>query len=106
MIVQELSGLQYKQCRVSRIAAGWCKPTGRSQRPRNGTRKQARLQYACTAVLEFDTKVFEREKVSFAGIDEYIYRGGRDKFALLSKAWDDIKNITVVGWGSQVKPIT
>ena len=57
----------------------------------------------CKAALQFDTKVFEKEKVAFAGIDEYIYRGGRDKFKLLSRAWEDIKGITVVGWGSQVK---
>lgn len=56
----------------------------------------------CKAVLQFETKVFEKEKVAFAGNDEFIYRGGRDKFQLLPKAWDDIKRITVVGWGSQV----
>ena len=41
---------------------------------------------SCRAeALQFDTKVFEAEKVNFAGQEEYIYRGGRDKFKLLSK---------------------
>ena len=65
-------------------------------------RRQTQRRLLCRAALKFNTKVFESEKVSFAGIDEYIYRGGRDKFQLLSKAWDDIRRITVVGWGSQV----
>ena len=33
--------------------------------------------------MQFDTKVFQAEKVDFAGHEEYIYRGGRDKFKLL-----------------------
>lgn len=65
-------------------------------------KRQSKSNCICRAALRFDTKVFESEKVAFAGVEEYIYRGGRDKFKLLSKAWDDIKNITVVGWGSQV----
>lgn len=56
----------------------------------------------CKAVLEYDTKIFQKEKVSFAGSDEFIYRGGRDKFALLPEAWKGIKKIGVIGWGSQV----
>ena len=69
-----------------------------------GTASRKRLSPStlCKAALEFDTKVFQKEKIAFAGIDEFIYRGGRDKFQLLSRAWEDIKSITVVGWGSQV----
>ena len=78
-----------KQCRTR-------KPQGKASRRQLSSRTQ------CRAALEFDTKVFEKEKVSFAGVDEYIYRGGRDKFKLLSQAWDGIESITVVGWGSQV----
>lgn len=37
------------------------------------------------AALQFDSKVFEAERVDFAGAEEYIYRGGRDKFKLLKK---------------------
>lgn len=51
--------------------------------------------------LDFDTKVFEKELTSFAGIEEYIYRGGRDKFDKLPQAFAGIKQIGVIGWGSQ-----
>lgn len=51
--------------------------------------------------LDFDTKVWQKEKVSFAGVDEFIYRGGRDKLASLPAAWAGIKNVGVIGWGSQ-----
>ena len=56
---------------------------------------------ATPPTLDFDTKVFPKEKVEFAGREEYIYRGGRDKFALLPKAWAGIKSVGVIGWGSQ-----
>ncbi|KAK9793443.1 hypothetical protein WJX73_004078 [Symbiochloris irregularis] len=46
-------------------------------------------------------QVFEAEKVDFAGNEEYIYRGGRDKYKLLTKAFEGIKKIGVIGWGSQ-----
>ena len=64
-------------------------------------RKDLRRQIACSAVLELDTKVFQKEKISFAGRAEFIYRGGRDKFSLLPEAWKGIKKIGVIGWGSQ-----
>ena len=51
--------------------------------------------------LEFDTKVFQKEKVEFAGFEEFIYRGGRDKLAKLPEAWKGIKTVGVIGWGSQ-----
>ncbi|KAJ6377167.1 hypothetical protein OIU76_026188 [Salix suchowensis] len=41
------------------------------------------------------------EKVSLAGHDEYIVRGGRDLFHLLPEAFKGIKQIGVIGWGSQ-----
>lgn len=53
------------------------------------------------AILEFNTKVFPKEKLELPGNDEYIYRGGRDKFSLLPEAWKGIKQIGVIGWGSQ-----
>jgi len=49
----------------------------------------------------FETKIFKKEKISLAGREEYIVRGGRDKFSLLAKAFDDIKQIAVIGWSSQ-----
>ena len=32
---------------------------------------------------------------------ESILKGGRDKFPLLKQAWKDIKQVGVIGWGSQ-----
>lgn len=54
------------------------------------------------AAIKFDTKVFTPEKVDFAGTEEYIYRGGRDKYKLLPEAFKGIKKISFIGWGSQV----
>jgi hypothetical protein len=34
---------------------------------------------------------------------QYIVRGGRDLFPLLPEAFKGIKQIGVIGWGSQVK---
>uniref|UniRef100_A0A0D9V3L8 Ketol-acid reductoisomerase n=1 Tax=Leersia perrieri TaxID=77586 RepID=A0A0D9V3L8_9ORYZ len=51
--------------------------------------------------LDFETSVFKKEKVSLAGHDEYIVRGGRNLFPLLPEAFKGIKQIGVVGWGSQ-----
>ncbi|KAB1209818.1 Ketol-acid reductoisomerase, chloroplastic [Morella rubra] len=51
--------------------------------------------------LDFETKVFKKEKVNLAGHDEYIVRGGRDLFSFLPDAFKGIKQIGVIGWGSQ-----
>eukprot|EP00899_Mesostigma_viride_P027411 jgi/Mesvir1/7855/Mv11789-RA.2 len=51
--------------------------------------------------LNFESKVFEKEKLVLAGNTEYIVRGGRDKFHLLSKALAGVKVVGVIGWGSQ-----
>ncbi|KAG8077411.1 hypothetical protein GUJ93_ZPchr0007g6316 [Zizania palustris] len=51
--------------------------------------------------LDFETSVFKKEKVSLAGHDEYIVRGGRNLFPLLPEAFKGIKQIGVIGWGSQ-----
>jgi ketol-acid reductoisomerase len=84
--------------------------------------------------LDFDTAVFNKEKVSLAGHEEvrsllppalllllasrfptrlvsedllclwlqYIVRGGRNLFPLLPEAFKGVKQIGVIGWGSQV----
>jgi len=39
--------------------------------------------------------------VKFADKEEYIVRGGRDKFSKLKQAFAGIKQIGVIGWGSQ-----
>ncbi len=52
--------------------------------------------------LDFNTKVFAKEHAKFANTEEYIVRGGRDKFPLLKEAFKNIKSVGVLGWGSQV----
>ncbi|CAH9135489.1 unnamed protein product, partial [Cuscuta epithymum] len=51
--------------------------------------------------LDFETSLFKKEKITLAGRDEYIVRGGRDLFNLLPDAFKGIKQIGVIGWGSQ-----
>jgi len=51
--------------------------------------------------VTFKTNVFETEVITLADTQEMIVRGGRDKFPLLAKAFDGIKQIGVIGWGSQ-----
>ncbi|XP_047060002.1 ketol-acid reductoisomerase, chloroplastic-like [Lolium rigidum] len=51
--------------------------------------------------LDFETSVFKKEQVSLAGHEEFIVRGGRDLFPLLPEAFKGIKQIGVLGWGSQ-----
>jgi ketol-acid reductoisomerase len=50
---------------------------------------------------DFTSKVFETEVIQLADTKERIVRGGRDRFALLPKAFEGIKQIGVIGWGSQ-----
>lgn len=49
----------------------------------------------------FSSNVFKTEQVSFADTSETIVRGGRDLFPLLPKAFEGIKEVGVIGWGSQ-----
>ncbi|KAL5571014.1 hypothetical protein UlMin_020611 [Ulmus minor] len=51
--------------------------------------------------LDFETSVFKKEKINLAGHDEFIVKGGRDLFHLLPDAFKGIKQIGVIGWGSQ-----
>ena len=59
------------------------------------------LQVLAAVALDFNTTVFDKELVSFAGHEEYIYKGGRDKLDKLPEAFRGIKQIGVIGWGSQ-----
>src|SRR5262245_48848046 len=49
----------------------------------------------------FSSKVFETQVIRLGDTEERIVRGGRDRFALLPKAFEGIKQIGVIGWGSQ-----
>jgi len=54
-----------------------------------------------SALAGFSSKVFEPVEVTLADTTETIVKGGRDLFPLLPKAFEGIKNIGVIGWGSQ-----
>ncbi len=51
--------------------------------------------------MDFNSKVFEKELINLSGRKEYIVRGGRHLFPLLPKAFEGIKQIGFIGWGSQ-----
>ena len=51
--------------------------------------------------LDFTSNIFETETVDLAGTQERIVRGGRNLFDKLPEAFKDIKQIGVIGWGSQ-----
>lgn len=50
---------------------------------------------------DFDSDIFSKERITLAGAEESIVRGGRHLFSLLPQAFDGIRQIGVVGWGSQ-----
>lgn len=51
--------------------------------------------------LSFSSKIFDVETIQLGDTKEQIVRGGRDKFPLVAKAFEGIKQIGVIGWGSQ-----
>jgi len=51
--------------------------------------------------MAFTSNVFSPEEVTFADTKETIVKGGRDLFSLLPKAFEGVKTIGVIGWGSQ-----
>ncbi|GBF94057.1 acetohydroxy acid isomeroreductase [Raphidocelis subcapitata] len=68
--------------------------------PAVGRRARVTAQASVEAV-DFNTKVFKKDLVKFAEREEYVVKGGRDKYALLPKAFEGIKQVGVIGWGSQ-----
>ncbi len=51
--------------------------------------------------LSFTSKVFDVETLDLNGRKEQIVKGGTHLFPLLPKAFEGIKQIGVIGWGSQ-----
>jgi ketol-acid reductoisomerase len=49
----------------------------------------------------FASDIFETTQVQLGTEKETIVKGGRDKYELVPKAFEGIKNIGVIGWGSQ-----
>ena len=50
---------------------------------------------------DFSSSIFETETINLSGTQERIVRGGRDLFDKLPEAFKDLKQIGVIGWGSQ-----
>jgi ketol-acid reductoisomerase len=53
------------------------------------------------SALDFNSKVFEKKVIPIGDQKEAIVVGGRDLFPLLPKAFAGVKQIGVIGWGSQ-----
>src|SRR5437764_2050904 len=51
--------------------------------------------------MAFESKVFQKEKITLGSREEWIVRGGRHLFPLLPRAFDGIRQIGVIGWSSQ-----
>ena len=54
-----------------------------------------------TGTLSFSSDIFPVETIQIAGRDEQVVEGGRHLFPLLPKAFAGVKQIGVIGWGSQ-----
>lgn len=51
--------------------------------------------------LSFNSKIFQVDKIELKGHSEQIVKGGRNLLPLLPKAFAGIRQIGVIGWGSQ-----
>lgn len=51
--------------------------------------------------LTFQSKVFHKKVIALDGRKEEVVVGGRNLFPLLAKAFEGVKQIGVIGWGSQ-----
>lgn len=51
--------------------------------------------------LNFSSKIFQVDTINLEGNREQIVKGGRHLFPLLPKAFAGVKQIGVIGWGSQ-----
>ncbi|MSQ24611.1 MAG: ketol-acid reductoisomerase [Chloroflexi bacterium] len=51
--------------------------------------------------LSFTSKIFQVDELDLDGHKEQIVKGGRDLFALLPEALAGVKQVGVIGWGSQ-----
>jgi ketol-acid reductoisomerase len=51
--------------------------------------------------MSFTSRVFQVETIDLNGRSEQIVRGGRHLFPLLPRAFEGVRQIGVIGWGSQ-----
>ena len=52
-------------------------------------------------VSDYDSGIFPREFIEIGGVREAIVRGGRHLFPMVPKALEGVRQIGVIGWGSQ-----
>jgi len=69
--------------------------------PRNAVINKVVAPTSSSAINAFTSEIFETTEVNFADTTETIVKGGRDLFPLLPKAFEGIKQVGVIGWGSQ-----
>jgi ketol-acid reductoisomerase len=62
---------------------------------------QERKQVLTLESLDFDTTVFDKEYVTLGDRREAIVRGGRHLFDRLPEAFEGVRQLGVIGWGSQ-----
>ncbi len=51
--------------------------------------------------LSFTSKVFQVDSFRIGGREEQVVKGGRHLFPLLPKAFEGVRQVGVIGWGSQ-----
>ncbi|KAI3428455.1 hypothetical protein D9Q98_007282 [Chlorella vulgaris] len=90
-------------CRSAVALSSVSRPSSalRAAAPRASRTGRRSVNVQSAVELDYDVKVFDKELVSFAEKEEYIIRGGRDKFSKLPAAFAGIKSVGVIGWGSQ-----
>src|SRR5581483_4176330 len=76
--------------------AGWAYTRNLSARSRNTSRRVPMAE-----TLSFSSKIFKVDTVNMGDRVEQIVKGGRHLFPLLPKALAGVKQIGVIGWGSQ-----
>ena len=86
---------------VARVGANFPSSGHRTRAERSMTTGTVATMAVAEGAGTFTSEVFDVENVSLAGCEESILRGGRDKFGLLKDAFEGVKTIGVVGWGSQ-----
>src|SRR5216110_2755605 len=59
------------------------------------------LRGQAEVLMSFSSKIFPVDTVKMSDRTEQIVKGGRHLFPLLPKAFAGVKQIGVIGWGSQ-----
>lgn len=100
--MQSFASLRFSKSVVShRFSSVGLHPCKTPLRTRCSSNRSTMRRIPVAKAIDFETKVFQKEVVSMPGEKESIIRGGRDKYERIPKAFDGIKQIGIIGWGSQ-----